>query len=972
MTVPTWAQSSDTSLVDQFRNAQQERTGETSSTTLSPLDERSTVDSTRSTSQFPSTSSVRLETSPLEKDYRQRLQSALTRPAEPGEERLTQFGYNMFVNRTNSQVPAGAVSDDYQLGIGDEIVITYRGQRSNTVRTRVDREGRLVLPSLSPVEVAGRRFGEVRDEILALVSQTFPQTDAFISVGAVRSIGVYVLGEVRRPGLHRVNGLSSLIDVLIAAGGPRKTGTLRNVVITHGGVNTVVDLYALLINGHLDQDISLSEDDRIFVGALGPTVAIAGDVRRPGIYELKKGAGLRSGEALAFAGGALRPNAFTAVRISTDRDGHEQAITLNDTERASLNSGDILLMVKARNDEIGGFVLDGHVAAPGVHPLQAEPTIRALLSDVTVLKDNPYLLFAALETTDPETHIRHYIPVDLSRIMDGGTDISFHPKDKLIVLGMDDIRYLNSADVREVILNDRKKSNDSTQQNGQNQQYEYAQEKEPARNSELKGDSDLRSDYQQTGNDYNQVNKSNYSSMPDEMALEQSRMGSNTNPDSSNLTRNGNSQAGLGNQSIPKSDDTRVVTTTGRSFHLPQACVALRHLASVLDDERRTRLSLAVQTVETKSSSGNEMKRDRALVNRMPCRDVYERNPELLSFVLDYVAVLQGEVRLPGAYPILPDAPVSKLITASGGLVRNADLSSIEVSHFDADSPQSDAMDRQVIDWGDIRMQKVSLNPGDAARINAIFSNREPGPIVLHGEVKHPGIYAIHRGEKLSEILARAGGLTPEAYPLGTVFTRERVRKDEEVLRDKAAHQFEMALTQALTSGRLSQDTTSKDQVSLLNSMVQSIKSAEVKGRIAVEADPTVLAVHPDLDTILEAGDMIEVPKRPNYITVAGEVLSPMSMHFQSELQPNDYIEQAGGLTQAADIDRAYVLYPNGIAKPLQTSSWNFTSMHMPPGSTVVIPRDPTPFETWTFTKDLIDIASKLALTGASLAVISN
>jgi len=139
-----------------------------------------------------------------------------------------------------------------------------------------------------------------------------------------------------------------------------------------------------------------------------------------------------------------------------------------------------------------------------------------------------------------------------------------------------------------------------------------------------------------------------------------------------------------------------------------------------------------------------------------------------------------------------------------------------------------------------------------------------------------------------------------------------------------------------------------------------------------MEADPTVLQIRPDLDIVLEPGDRLVMPKRPSSVTVTGEVLNPGALQFTPGLNADDYIKMAGGMGQAADDGRIFVVLPNGAAKPLSISYWNYDPVKIPPGSTVVVPRDATPFDLVTFAKDLTQIFSQLAISAASIAVIND
>jgi protein involved in polysaccharide export with SLBB domain len=112
------------------------------------------------------------------------------------------------------------------------------------------------------------------------------------------------------------------------------------------------------------------------------------------------------------------------------------------------------------------------------------------------------------------------------------------------------------------------------------------------------------------------------------------------------------------------------------------------------------------------------------------------------------------------------------------------------------------------------------------------------------------------------------------------------------------------------------------------------------------------------------------MPKRPFYVAVSGEVLNPTSLQFRAGATPADYIKEAGGFSQDAEDDSTFVVLPNGEAEPVKTSFWNFTPVQVPPGSTIIVPKDLRPFDLTTFLKDSTQILSQLAISAASLAIL--
>ena len=840
------------------------------------------------------------EFSALERDYCRR-----------AGEVLLQFGYDIFFGEdTPETLVTGAIQDTYVLGVGDEIIITYRGQESRMESVRVDREGRAVLAKLDPISAVGRTFGEFRAELETRVKAAFIGTTIFTSLGAVRAISIKAIGEVRKPGIHRLTGLSSVLDALAIAGGIRKTGSLRRIQVLRGDRIFWIDLYELLQAGTGGSNLALFEGDTLVVPAIGPTVALSGRVKRPAIYELPEGFdAVPVADLLAFSGGALRPRGNRFMRLAFDDSGQQQVIELNpDKANAEIGDGDLLIVTYAQDVQVGTVELTGHVRVPGRRSLVSAPTVRSLVRNLNLLKPDPYLLFAALETTDPATQSRQMFPLNLLKVIGGQQDFSLRENDKVIVLGADEIRYLSSEDVQIVI-----QGLESKQQIGATRA-----------SSETEGGQGEASAAR--------------------AGLARELLSSLNEPPEKGEEGENPAEPGQGE----KDGDVKF------------PCRGLQSLATIIQVTQSGRFSSAVAT----ASIGDKT----TFVNPLVCPDVYDRFPRLLPFALENVVSMTGEVRAPGAYPITIDTNLISVVAAAGGLTKDADLKQLEVSRFAPQNQQSGARSgREFIDLSDAQFASISVSPGDVVRFNRIFTDRDSGPVQLSGEVLRPGLYDIRRGERLSQLIIRAGGLTDQAYPYGSVFTRERIRRAQREGFKRAERELNSALLVAAANRGVDLGA-----VQQLSSLTEQLGSVEAIGRLVIEANPTVLQVRPELDTVLEPGDRIFVPKRPNSVLVIGDVLNPSALQFISGTTPDAYIRQAGGFQRSADEDRIFVVFPNGEAQPISVSVWNYTPVQIPPGSTLVVPKEPTPFDIFTFARDISEVVSQLAVTAASLAVISD
>jgi hypothetical protein len=149
------------------------------------------------------------------------------------------------------------------------------------------------------------------------------------------------------------------------------------------------------------------------------------------------------------------------------------------------------------------------------------------------------------------------------------------------------------------------------------------------------------------------------------------------------------------------------------------------------------------------------------------------------------------------------------------------------------------------------------------------------------------------------------------------------------------------------------------------------LRTQKPLGRIAIAADPAVLAASPSLDPLLEPGDVVFIPQRPSTVAVLGEVMQPGSYSYQPGMSVGDYIKKAGGYAQFSNDDMTFIVQPDGSAKRLETSWLGFDSTTLPPGSTIVVPRDLAPLYARQIVLDVTGIMSSLAVTIASLAVLA-
>lgn len=312
----------------------------------------------------------------------------------PVEPEVRPFGYDIFTTSTPTFLPATdiPVPANYVIGPGDTLQVQLAGDTSGLYPLVVGRDGQVNVPEIGPVAVAGLSFGAAKDKIETEIGDQLIGTRAYVSIGALRSIQVFVLGEAVRPGSYTVSGLSTITNALFAAGGVRGIGSLRKIQLKRDGQTVkTFDFYDMLVDGDSSGDARLLAGDVILVPPIGPTATIVGEVRRPAIYELSEG---DSTATLIRLAGGLTPEADARkVRIErVDNQLERVSVTLDMSGgrggEARLQAGD-LVDVDAIRDRLEGVVsLMGHVHRAG--RVQYRPGMRLtdLVGSLDELKPN--------------------------------------------------------------------------------------------------------------------------------------------------------------------------------------------------------------------------------------------------------------------------------------------------------------------------------------------------------------------------------------------------------------------------------------------------------------------------------------------------------------------------------------------------------------------------------------------------------
>lgn len=337
---------------------------------------------------------------------RNQLQPPLPLPPEPDTEfqefiasslgiKLPFLGQNLFENVPSTFAPLDRVQvpSDYAIGPDDELIIRTWGQLDVNWRAFVDRTGAIYIPQVGTISVAGIRYAELHDYLQGEIGRVFRNFQLSVSMGRLRAMQVFVVGQVRKPGSYTISSLSSLVDALFASGGPSKLGSMRHIQLKREGkVVSTFDLYDLIANGDKSKDAKLQSGDVIYVPPVGGLVALAGSVSNPAIFELQEHNTL--GDVIGYAGGLTNTAAgqhAIVERIDDHNVRKEDEFPLDkDGLARELHDGDIIRFLHISPKFENAVTIRGNVAVPGRYPWHEGMRVHDLIPSRDFLVTDEY------------------------------------------------------------------------------------------------------------------------------------------------------------------------------------------------------------------------------------------------------------------------------------------------------------------------------------------------------------------------------------------------------------------------------------------------------------------------------------------------------------------------------------------------------------------------------------------------------
>lgn len=385
-------------------------------------------------------------TSPMEEEASKAVEPDLSEKQETQKisQTLKQFGYDLFAGSPTTFAPATdiPVPAEYIVGPGDMVQVQLFGKDNAEYTLPVGRDGTLNFPGIGPVPVAGLRFPELKDNLMQRVEQQLIGVRATISLGPLRSIRIFVLGDVQQPGSYTVSGLSTMTNALLVSGGVKPIGSLRNIQLKRNGeVITRLDLYDLLLRGDTRADARLQPGDVIFVPPVGATVGVDGEVKRPAIYEIKQEKTLA--EALAFSGGLLStayPAGAQLERINNQRERTLLDVNLSMPAVLAIpvQNGDVLRVRSVLDNLEGVVLLTGHVQRPGGYQWREGMRLSNLITSPDELLPKPDLDYVVIKRELKPDRRTLVFSSSLRAALDqpgSSADVRLSSRDEVLVFG---------------------------------------------------------------------------------------------------------------------------------------------------------------------------------------------------------------------------------------------------------------------------------------------------------------------------------------------------------------------------------------------------------------------------------------------------------------------------------------------------------------------------------------------------------
>lgn len=809
---------------------------------------------------------------------------------------LEQFGYNLFAGSPTTFAPATniPVPATYIIGPGDNVIIQLYGQQNVTHNLIVTRDGTLLFPDIGPISVSGQSFEELRQQIDDIVSTQLIGQRASVSLGELRSIRIFVLGEAFRPGSYTVSGLTTITNALFVSGGVTNVGSLRNIQLRRQGETVAtLDLYDLLLRGDTSGDVRLMPDDALFIPPIGPTVGVSGEVIRPAIYELN---GETTALDILMLAGGLLPTAYPQVskieRI--DEQGQRTVVDVDLSgplgQAQEIRTGD-LLQVNPILDRLENVVLtEGHLNRPGGFQWRPDLRVSDVITSLDSLRPNPDLQYALLVREQQPLRTSQVFKLQLGRAIanpESEFDLVLQPRDRIITFGAVGDRASNLGGLIAELSSE-------------------AQFDNPASLISVQGSVRFPGTY----------------------------------PFLENMTVGDvlNSAGGL--QEYADASYALIVRRTGNQGRIE----VHNAIAGTLSLESERPMARGDELLVFSANTDRSNLLGGVISSLQSQADSAERTK---------VVTVTGQVKFPGDYPLIEGMTSRDLVIAAGGYSESAQLSDAELSRVTLTSGSGRDVAHTSINPDN---STVILRELDSLAVKQLPNWVGTETVEISGEIVSPGSYPIYKGETLRDVIRRAGGLTAFADANASVLLRATLRAQEQALLNRYQEELEADIAAVAVEESVG-DAGDAATLEVGAELLDQIEEIDAQGRLVIDL-PGLLAGSESESLIALDGDQLIIPRQRQEISILGEVQFPTSHVYDASLSVQDYLNLSGGLTQRADARRTYIIRANGQVVPFGNSRWFFDrSLKLGPGDAIVVPFDIEPtnyLATWTSVSQVI------------------
>jgi len=839
---------------------------------------------------------------------------------------LEQFGYDIFTSLPTTFAPVDGipVPPDYVIGPGDSFTVQIFSGVDLQYNLVVTREGRLLLPEIGDIQVAGLTFDESKVLIKEAITRTRLGVKVVVTLAELHTIQVMLVGEVLQPGSYTISGLSSLVNTLITTGGVKRTGSLRNIQVKRSGkLVTSLDLYDLLLRGDVGADVYLRQGDVIFIPPIGSVVSIAGEVVRPAIYELKSEETVS--DVIQMAGGLLPTADPAKTQIERiERSGSYsliQASLFDSTAVSAIQNGDLIRIFPVIDKVDRVVLLAGNILTPGGYEWYPNMRVSDLLKSKATLLQSTEFQVAAIERENLDQKRTEVVYFNLERVFTdqgGAGDPVLQPRDRVLVFKTDGDRAATLAS----IANKLKAQTSAT---------------ELPLTAMLLGAAKHKGEFP-------------LAKQMRVLDLVQVGGGIKTGVDRGYT---------LLVRKDPESESIEFISLElskalqqPRGDHNPRLMAGDKLYLFDSDSDRAELIKADIQQLESQARYGS----------------------------LPLVVEASGSLVNPGRYPLVPGMRISDLVVAAGGMKSDAYGVAATLSRkvqLDDQYSRTDEIPVSLTSSDPMLTgRNMILEPGDHLQMRQKPEWIDaPHRVTILGEVKHPGTYEVDKRSTLCSLVNRAGGFTEDAYLFGAIFTRESVRKREQVAIDRIHRQMDDLLADLHMSPGFDKSTKLPENQSSWDvfQVINRLTPESAIGRMVIDLEKAAARCDEEWDLALEDGDKLIVPRYHEEVSVVGQVYFPQSHQFRRDRAALDYINLSGGPKELAQREHAYVVQANGEVMSLRSraSTWGWllspNNVEVTPGSTIYVPLSVDRINGREFTESWIDLIYKLSISAASV-----